>query len=426
VHIPFGKALNLAWLRIGHSRLARGMPFLMWPLLRHVARIYRLTAVRRVHVVAVVGSLGKTTTSRAVDAALGLPVRPGIERNAFSSIALALLGVRPWDNHAVIEVGIARKGDMKVYAKTIRPDITVVTSIASEHNRSLGDLSVARTEKSEMVRALATAGLAALNGDDPNVLWMKTASRARIVTFGFSDGNDVQATAVTLDWPHGTRFRLHLNGESREVHTHLIGRTFVYPILAAVAVGLAEGFSIDAVLAALEHLPPTPERLEPVSLTNGAFLLRDEFKSTLETIDAALDTLAQIPARRKIVVLGDVSEPPGSQGPIYRRLGNRVAGIATQAIFVCSKRNCERYSAGAGVALRRDAVTKAGRDLKKALGAIPPDLGEGDVVLIKGRDTQRLERISLALMGRNVQCNIPSCNVVDSIRCDGCRMLKGI
>ena len=403
------------------------MPFLTWPLLRHVARIYRLTAARRVRVVAVVGSLGKTTTSRALDAALGLPVRPGTERNAFSSIAMALLGVRPWANHAVIEVGIARKDDMKIYAKTIRPDITVVTSITSEHNRSLGDLSVTRTEKSEMVRALAPSGLAVLNGDDPNVLWMKAATRARILTFGFSDGNDVQATAVTPDWPHGTRFRLHVNGESREVHTRLIGRTFVYPVLAAVAVGLTEGFSLDTVLAALGHLPPTPERLDPVRLSTGAILLRDEFKSTLETVDAALDVMSQIPARRKIVVLGDVSEPPGSQGPIYRRLGNRVAGIATQVIFVCSKKNCERYSAGvSGAEMRRDAVTKAGRDLKKALGAIPADLGEGDVVLIKGRDTQRLGRISLSLMGQKVRCNIPCCTVVDSTRCDKCRMLKGI
>lgn len=386
-----------------------------------------MTAARRVRVVAVVGSLGKTTTSRAVDAALGLPVHAGTECNAFSYIAMALLGVRPRDNHAVIEVGIARKGHMRTYAKTIRPDITVVTSIASEHHRSLGDLSATSMEKAEMVRALGRSGIAVLNGDDPNVLWMKGSTRADIITFGFSCSNDVHATDVTLDWPHGTRFRLHVNATTREVHTRLIGRTFVYPILAAVAVGLAEGFSIDTVLVALESLSPTPERLEPVRLATGAILLRDEYKSTLETIDVALDTLAQIPARRKIVVLGDVSEPPGSQGSIYRRLGSRVAGIATQAIFISSKRNCERYSAGIiGPAMRRDAVTKAGRSLKRALDAIPADLGEGDVVLIKGRDNQRLGRISLALMGQGVQCNIPCCTVIDSIRCDKCRMLGGI
>jgi UDP-N-acetylmuramyl pentapeptide synthase len=419
--------LYLLQSRIGHSKLAQGIPFLSWPLLRHIAKLYRLTAARRVRVVAVVGSLGKTTTSRAVAAALSLPPRTGTEHNAFSYIAMALLGVRPWDNHAVMEVGIGRRGDMRTYANTIRPDIVIVTSIASEHHRSLGDLSTTRTEKAEMVRPLSRSQLAVLNGDDPNVLWMKGETRARIITFGMSDGNDVQATDVTLDWPHGTRFRLHINGKTQVIHTRLIGRTFVYPVLAAAAVGLSEGFSLNSILAALENLSPSPERLEPVRLANGAFLLRDEFKSTLETIDVALDALAEIPARRKIVVLGDVSEPPGSQGLIYRRLGSRIAGIATQAIFVCSKRNCERYSAAfARATMRRNAVTKAGRDLKKALRAIPADLGEGDVVLIKGRDNQRLGRISLTLMGREVRCNIPHCNVRESVRCDKCRMLEGI
>jgi len=426
MHIPFRRALCLVQSKISHSKLSRGVPFLTWPLLRHIAKIYRLTAARKIRVVAVIGSLGKTTTSRAVDAALGLPVRLGTECNAFSCIAMGLLRVRPWDDHAVMEVGIGRKGDMRTYARTIRPDITVVTSIASEHHRSLGDLSATSMEKAEMVRALGRSGIAVLNGDDPNVLRMRKSTRARTITFGFSRGNDVRATDVTLDWPHGNRFRLDANGTTRGIHTRLIGRTFVYPVLAAVAVGLAEGFAFDTILQALEQLKPTPERREPVRLATGAFLLRDELKSTLETIDVALDTLAQIPARRKIVVLGDVSEPPGSQGPIYRRLGSRIAGIATQAIFVCSRQNCERYGAGIAAAMHLEAVTKAGRDLKRALAAIPADLGEGDVILVKGRDNQRLGRISLALMGREVRCNIPRCNVVDSTRCDKCRMLGGI
>lgn len=419
---PLRRALYLIQTPAGRSELLRGMRYLSWPLLRHVAKIYRMTAVRRTRIVAVVGSLGKTTTARAVATALGITVHPKMDLNAFTFVAAALFRIRPGDNHGVIEVGIARKGDMKTYAKTIRPDITVVTSIASEHHRSFGDLSVTRMEKAEMVRTLAHSGKAVLNGDDPNVLWMKEATRAHVITFGFSGTNDVRATDAILDWPHGTRFRIHVNGETREVRTHLIGRTFVYPVLAAVAVGLAEGFSLDTLLAALEHLTPAPERLEPVRLDSGAILLRDDCKSTLETIDAALDAMAEIPARRKIIVLGDVSEPPGSQGPIYRRLGGRVAEIATQAVFLGL--NCDRYGAGVNRAgMRRDEVTKAGSSLKRALSAIPSDLGEGDVVLIKGRDNQRLGRIALALMGIEVRCDILPCSVSAAIRCEHCEML---
>lgn len=160
------KALSLVRTPLGRTRLAKGLPFLMWPLLRPMAKIYRMTAARRPRIVAVVGSLGKTTAARAVSAALGLPVHPRIGHNAFSSVARALFRVRPWDDRGVIEVGIARRGDMRRYAKTIRPDITVVTSIASEHMRTFGDLSVTRAEKVEMVSVLTSSGKAVLNGED--------------------------------------------------------------------------------------------------------------------------------------------------------------------------------------------------------------------------------------------------------------------
>ncbi len=160
-----------------------------------------------------------------------------------------------------------------------------------------------------MVRVLPASGTAILNGDDPNVMWMRGRTLARVITFGLGESCDVSASELRLDWPHGTRFRLRAFGQEREVRIRLLGRHMVYPALAAIAVSLLEGFPIDETLSRLESLPPTPGRMEPVELPSGVFVLRDDFKSTLETMDSALDLLAQIPARR-IVLLGDVSEPP--------------------------------------------------------------------------------------------------------------------
>jgi UDP-N-acetylmuramoyl-tripeptide--D-alanyl-D-alanine ligase len=240
-----------------------------------------------------------------------------LKENYFSFVAAALLSIRPRDRHAVVEIGIDRIGQMTRYARLARPNIAVVTSVGSEHNRSLPNLAVTRAEKAAMVRALEPSGLAVLNGDDPNVRWMRTQTRAAVRTFGFDEGNDVWASDVAIDWPYGTRFTLHANGEVRRARVQLLARHMVYSVLAAVTVALAEGFSLDSVLPAIEALLPTPGRLEPVPLSNGAFLLRDDFKSTLETIETALAVLAEIPAERRIVVLGDVEEPPGSEGPIY-------------------------------------------------------------------------------------------------------------
>lgn len=80
----------------------------------------------------------------------------------------------------------------------------------------------------------------------------------------------------------------------------------VYSALAGIAAAISEDIPLDDAVPRLEALWPTPGPLEPAALENGAYILRDDFKSTLESIDAALDVLSAIPARRRIVVLGDV------------------------------------------------------------------------------------------------------------------------
>lgn len=401
--------------------LIRGY-YYAWPLLRRAATFYRRTLVRKPRVVTVVGSFGKTTTARAVIAALGGEVPADTHPNAWNFLAHAILRIRPYHRHRVIEVGIDGRGQMEAYARMIRPDVTVVTCIGSEHNRSLGTLAVTRAEKSEMVRSLSASGTAVLNGDDPNIRWMKKRTRARVITFGFDPMNDVRASDVIVHWPRGTRFKLHTDGRTRNLQIRLIGGHMVYPILAAVAVALSEGFELSQALPALEALSPTPGRLEPIRLRSGAYLLRDDYKSSLETIEIALDVLSQIPAGRRIVVLGEVSEPPGSQGPIYRHIGKRIAKIASRAIFLGG--NFQRYAAGATRGgLPRDALFNAHRSVLKAIEELRHDLGPGDVVLIKGRDTQRLDRIPLALMGRKVRCDISFCKAT-LLRCGGCPMLE--
>lgn len=174
-------------------------------------------------------------------------------------------------------------------------------------------------------------------------------------------------------------------------------------------------------MAALERLPSVPGRLQLIALPNGAWLIRDDYKSPLETIDAALDVLAEVPGRR-IAVLGDITEPVGSQGPHYRRLGNRLASIASRVVVV--GRSYQFYASGATKAgMARSAVINAGNSVRQAAQAVAANLKPGDVVLVKGRGTQKLDRISLALQGRTVGCELEFCNI-RSPRCESCPMLE--
>ena len=415
--------MRFAHLRtpLGRAELRRRLIFLVWAVMARVAHLWRRTVASRVRVVAVVGSYGKTTTARATAAVLGAD-------DKHRHPAHAVLKLRPWHRRAVFEVGIDRPGQMAAHARAVRPQIVVVTSIGSEHRRALRTLEVTRDEKANMLRALPPGGLAVLNGDDANVRWMATQTSARVVTFGFDAGNDVRATDVEVDWPRGLRFGLHVGGEQRRASVQLLGRHQLYPVLAAVAVAREEGVDLDAALAALAALPPGSNRLEPVALAGGARLLCDHCKSSLETVDAALDTLATIPAGRRVVVLGDLEEPPADTLPeieaTYERLGRRVAEVADRVVFVnVDIGGLRPLSAGGALAagLAPAAITEVSTP-GAAVAALRDELRPGDVVLLEGAGQQHFDRIRLALAGRTVRCDVQVCTAW--MRCGSCPMLE--
>ena len=406
----------------GRRQVADGVAYRLWPVMSRLARLYRRTIARRTRVVAVVGSFGKSTTTRAVAATLAAPQPTSMTANAWTSVAMAILRIRPSQRHAAIEVGIGGRGQMEQYARLVRPDLTVVTSIGSEHHGSLGSLDVTREEKSRMIAAMPDAGIAVLNGDDRNVLAMKAHAPGRVIAFGFGPGCDVRAEHIRLDWPHGTRFQLEAFGQRREVAIRLVGRQMVYPVLAAISVALAEGVDLDEALARVRPLPPTPGRMEPVPLANGAIVLRDDYKSTLETIHAALEVLAEIPAPRRVVLFGDLSEPQGHERPIYLALGIRAARVASRLVVI--GRGFRRYWAGARRAgMPRSAVVDGGRTVQEAAAVLQKILQPGDVLLLKGRRPQKLDRVRMILQGRSVRCDIPFCDI-RSMECENCPMLE--
>jgi UDP-N-acetylmuramoyl-tripeptide--D-alanyl-D-alanine ligase len=166
-------------------------------------------------------------------------------------------------------------------------------------------------------------------------------------------------------------------------------------ILAAVGTAVVADIPVERALAALAALSPTPGRLQPLPLPGGAFVLRDDYKSTVDTVIAALDVLGRLPARRRIVVLGDLDMPPAPERVWYRSIGEQVAGVADEVLFVGTKH--EKYRSGLRRSGRAPARVHAVRTTAEAAIHLASRLRAGDVVLVKGRETQRLTRVILAL-----------------------------
>jgi hypothetical protein len=161
--------------------------------------------------------------------------------------------------------------------------------------------------------------------------------------------------------------------------------------------------------------------MQPIALASGVVLLMDEFKSSLETIHAALDLFAEVPARRRLVLLGNVTDPPRDKDAVYRDLGARAARIAAHLVVVGhSFASCAAGARAAG--MPASAVHDGGTTPQHAVQILRPLLQPGDVVLIKGHRAQMLERVRLLLEGRQVGCDIGFCDL-RGVRCTECPML---
>ncbi|MGO8990044.1 MAG: Mur ligase family protein [bacterium] len=165
-----------------------------WPILSRAARCYRRLVLRGTCVIVVTGTYGKTTTQRAITAALGMKPDTVEKANAPSGVAKALVMTPPWQRFAPFEVGIFRPGQMIQYARMMQPDIVVVNSIGLEHQRAFKTLENTRDEKAQLLTGITPHGIAILNGDDPRVLWMRGTTIRRVITYGFNEGNELCAS----------------------------------------------------------------------------------------------------------------------------------------------------------------------------------------------------------------------------------------
>ena len=407
----------------GRDQIDLRLPLFLFPALAGAASLYRGTLGAKTRMTVVIGSYGKSTTTRVTRAALGLGFDKTCDLNLNSDgqVPLKMLRDFPPRRHNALEVGIDGPGQMSIYARLLRPDVVVVTSLGYEHVQSFENLEHVRDEKANMVRALGPSGVAVLNGDDPNVLWMASQTIARVMTFGLSDRHDVYATDVQLDWPNGTRFELHANGKSQSVYTRLIGRPMLYSVLAGCAAGVANGRSLKEIAAGIATLKPTPGRLQAVRLPMKAVALCDEFKASVDTVHAALDVLEQIPAERKFVLMGDMEAPHGPEQAHYREVGERVGQIANRVIYIGEKFKRARVGFHKG-GMTDERITRV-YGVHDAAEILGQELRPGDVVLLKGRGSQRLSRVVLALQGRKVGCKADPCRIKHQT-CRTCPLLR--
>jgi UDP-N-acetylmuramoyl-tripeptide--D-alanyl-D-alanine ligase len=353
-----------------------------------------------VPVVAITGSIGKTTAKELTAAVLATRwevLKPASSFNNQWGLPLTLLRLGAEHGAAVVELGTNQAGEIATLAEIARPTIGVVTLVAAVHTEFLGSIEGVREEKAALVRALPPEGVAALNADDPRVASMAGETQSRVVTFGRTRGAMVSAVGDVTESEAGVAFTLEIDGLRLPVTLAFAGRHNVINALAAAAAGVALDLSLAEIARGLSLARPVGGR-GVWKRAGEVTILDDTYNASPTSVRAALETLAGRRAgRRAVVVLGDMLELGALTDEAHREAGRLVAALPAD----------ELVGLGRAAALAVESARAAGlaesyhaASFEDTVGHLLKRLAPGDVVLVKGSRGMRMERVVDALVAR--------------------------
>lgn len=382
-------------------------------------------------IVAVTGSVGKTSTKDAIDIAMSTALYVRKSQKSYNTeigTPLDIIGrdsgwgsLWKWTlniiegflliilkNHypkwLILEIGIDRPGDMKKITKWIKPDIAVFTRFSKVpvHVEFFNSPEEVVQEKTELAKALKEDGVLILNYDDKDVLGVKDKVERKVITYGLEEGAGIRASNYEIIYeggkPKGITFRIDFDGKSLPVNLKgILGKQHIYPVLASVAVGKALALNMVDIVRAFEKYVGANGRMKILEGIRGSTIIDDSYNSSPVALDEALNVLEKIESGgEKIVVLGDMMEIGKFTADEHKKAGKRVAKIAQVLITVGPRAKYiaeEARDAGMEDIVELATSEEAGEYLKDKIE-------KNDVVLVKGSQSVRTEKTVAQIMAR--------------------------
>ncbi len=333
-------------------------------------------------VIGITGSVGKTTTKDLLRGCLASTFRTAASERSFNNelgLPLTLLNApddAPW---VVLEMGARGVGHITRLAQVARPDVGIVTSVAMAHVEFFGDLEGVARAKSELVTALPPAGVAVLNFDDPRVARMASVSPCPVLGYAVEADAEVRAEHIELDADLRPRFRLVTPWGKGEVRLSLHGAHQVPNALAAAAAALWCDVPFEKVAVGLADATGSALRMEVRRVRGRPVVVVDCYNANPASAEAALRSLAALPAERKLALLGLMAELGAETEAEHRNLAALADELGIELVG---------YRTGLYGTRQVDGVD----DAVALLRGVAPD----GAILVKGSRVARLEDVVAA------------------------------
>lgn len=372
-------------------------------------------------VVGVTGSAGKTSTkdllARALTPLGAVVAPPGSFNNELGHPWTALRAGAD-SRFLVLELSARGSGHIAALAEIAPPRIGVVLNVGTAHLGEFGSRDAIAQAKGELVEALPADGVAVLNADDPRVAAMATRTRARVVTYGRAAGADVRATDLVLDSDARARFALHAKGSRIDVRLGVHGEHQVANALAAAAVALECGATLETVAQALAGARvDSAHRMDMRTRPDGVTVIDDSYNANPDSMRAALKALVSMSraggtptaprGRRSWAVLGEMAELGEESVVEHDAIGRLAVRLDVDRLIVVGTGRPAR-------ALHQGAVMEGSwgeesilvPDIDAAIALLDNEIEPGDVVLVKASNSAGLWAVAQHVLAAGTESAI--------------------
>lgn len=304
----------------------------------------------------------------------------------------------------VLEMGVDRPGDMKYLSSFIPLDSAVMTNVSSSHLEYFRNIEHIAKEKGKIIESLSENGTAILNIDDERAMSRKGKTKAKVLTFGFSEKAQVRAREISFgfkeDIKEGINFKLDYKGKIIPVRLrHIYATHQIYAALAAAAVGITYKVNLIDIASALENYFSPAGRMNLIPGINGSYIFDDSYNASPASTEAALEVVSEFPAKRKIAVLGDMLELGREMEDGYRKVAQKIFDLKIDSFFGIGER----------MEMAVKELMKLGYPAKNiyyfenhelAVTKLKSEMRLGDLILVKGSQGMRMEKIVEEIMAQ--------------------------
>jgi len=385
-------------------------------------------------IIAVTGSVGKTSTNEAIYQVLkshfgekevrrnqrnynneiGVPLTIfGLETAGRSIFGWLIKFIKifwmiifriSYPGFLVLEMGADRPGDIKYLVDFVHPKVGVITALGEipVHVEFFENPEQVAREKKTLITSLKEDEIAVLNYDDDRVRQIAEGIKGKVLTYGLKERADMRATNYDLKiGVNGNiselNFKLEFKGNTVPAKLfNVLGVQHLYSALAAAMVGIVFNLNLVEIAEALKALQPMPGRMQLIKGIKNTLIIDDSYNAALLSMEAALESLKIFEGKRKIVVLGDMLEIGEYAPEAHRRVGRKAAEIA-DLIFIIGPR--AKFIAESAIKYGFDEKNIFQFDVSAdATKIVQEQIQEGDIILVKGSRAMKMEKIIKEIM----------------------------